>query len=207
MRTKIILSVILFVVVTLVISWWLYEQGHHKVSFDFKIQPLSVKITNSSREEVAILDKGSDLQLTDGTYYLYPNTEGIDSSPIPFTVQGRDTTIVVKPPQSQVILNQLLNQELEDIKATIIENYPEVVSQFNINRGQLQHQGDWYITTLSYKNSSNNNPRDTYKVALKKEEGIWVIMGTPQIIPTRHNMPGVPADIIKNAYDLIPDKR
>lgn len=199
------LVVALILVITAITYALLLLTSYRDITFDVRRQPLNLKIVDSNKKTVATFTNSQKINLKDGTYFAYPSGADIDDSAIKFTTNSRNTTIIIDPSISLDTLETTLSEEREDIIAEIITKYPDTIALFTIGRGQMLRQADWYITTLSYKNDSNDNPRDVYKVILNKVDNVWTVVESPQIVPTKFNFPSVPIDVIKNAYNLTKD--
>jgi hypothetical protein len=205
MKIKFILAVLVFIVLSSSVFVWWRLTNFRDITIDIVKPSVSVKIVGANKNSIATITRSATINLQDGTYFAYPIGGDIDETPIKFTTNKDMTRITIDPSISLGTLRTTLEQEREDIVAAIITKYPNNISQFTIDRGQLLRQGDWYITTLVYKNASNDNPRDTYKVIVQKIDGVWTVIGSPQIIPTKYNFPDVPIDIIENAHKLTKD--
>lgn len=205
MKIKFILAVLVFIVLSSSVFVWWRLTNFRDITIDIVKPSVSVKIVDVNKNSITTIKRSATINLQDGTYFAYPIGSDIDETPIKFTTNKDMTRITIDPSISLGTLRTTLEQEREDIVAAIITKYPNNISQFTIDRGQLLRQGDWYITTLVYKKASNDNPRDTYKVIVQKIDGVWTVVGSPQIIPTKYNFPDVPIDIIENAHKLTQD--
>lgn len=206
MKRKILITLaILIVIITASAYAWFVIMSHRDITFDVRRQPLTIKIVDDNKNTVATFTNSQKINLKDGEYTAYPSGGDVDESAITFRTNSKNTTIVIDPSVSLTTLNNSLGEEREEIIAKIFEKYPENIAQFTIGRGEMLRQADWYITTLSYKNDSNDNPRDVYKIILHKKDGVWEVVGKPEIIPTKYNFPSVPSDVVKNAYALTKD--
>lgn len=205
MKFKFIIAAIIFIAASSALYAWWYFSNYHNISFDLKTQPLEVHIVDSDDKTVITLTQNTVVTLRDGDYKAYPIGDNVDTAPIKFETNEKKTHITIDPSISFKTLSSNLDQEYEDIKAAIITKYPSIIAQFNIGRGQLLRQADWYVGVLTYKSSSNDNPKDRYKIILRKDSDGWQVVGSPQIIPTKYNFPSVPDDVLKSAYNLLPD--
>lgn len=203
-KLLLLLSILIFITTVSVYAWSIFT-SYRDITFDVRRQPLTVKIVDSNKNTVATFTNSQKINLKDGEYSAYPSGGDVDESAITFKTSSKNTTIVIDPSVSLNTLNSSLGEEREEIIAKIFEKYPDNIAQFTIGRGEMLRQADWYITTLAYKNDSNDNPKDVYKLILHKVNGIWEIVGTPQIIPTKFNFPTVPIDVIKSAHNLTKD--
>jgi hypothetical protein len=199
------IAIFVFILLASGVYYAWYQATYHTVSFKLKTTPMTAKITKDGKE-VAKIDHNTSLTLANGSYLLYPAATNIDTSAIGFTVDGKDTSVTVDPPIDSTTLSTSLDIEIDDIQAAIVTKYPQLISQFYVDKGQLLRQGDWYISTLTYKSSTNNNPKDRYKIILQKTNGQWAVVGSPQIVPTVYNFPKVPTDVVKSAYELLPER-
>ncbi len=199
------IAILVFILLASGVYYAWYQATYHTVSFTLKTTPMTAKITKDGKE-VAKIDHNTSLTLANGSYLLYPTATNIDTSAIGFTVDGKDTSVTIDPPIDSTTLSTSLDTEIDDIQAAIVTKYPQLISQFYVDKGQLLRQGDWYVSTLTYKSSTNDNPKDRYKIIMQKTNGQWAVIDTPQITPTKYNFPQVPTDVIKNAYELLPER-
>lgn len=205
MKSKFIITVLLFIVIASGSFIWWYTANNRDIVFDVKKSPLTVKITDRNKNTVATITSSTKLTLQDGTYYAYPSGNDVDQSAIAFTTSKSNTKITIDPSISLATLDKNLANEREAIQKVLFAKYPYLTARLNIDKGQLLRQADWYITTLSYKDSTNDSPKDVYKVILHKVNDTWDVVGSPQIVPTKYNFPDVPIDVIKSAYNLQKD--
>lgn len=181
--------------------WW-YFSTHQQVLFTIKAPGIKVELRDSSDKTVSTLSQNSTLTMANGEYTANPSGGDIDTSPIRFIVSNNTTEVVIDPPNSDAFLTLHLDDELEDIKASLIDAYPNIINRYTIGRGELLRDGTWYITTLRDKGDTNNSPKDIYRAILHKENGIWRVSGTPAIIPTKQTNPDAPADVRRSAFEL-----
>jgi hypothetical protein len=173
------------------------------VTFILKTQPLTVEI-HDNNSNVTTISNNTTLTLANGNYIAKPSGKNIDPSEIKFSVNGKDTSVTINPSFSSEYFNGLIKTEIEAINNIIVKRYPQLISKYIVHEGELQQQGEWYVTALTHKASTNNNPKDVYKIILRKMNGVWDVVNSPQIVPTLYNMPGVPTNIINAAYTFTP---
>lgn len=200
MKNKFILWALLSVTIVGCTGLILYRLNYHEISFVFRLEPMEVRIVDSNKKTINTLKTSTRLTLVNGSYELYPNGKNIDSSPIKFQVDGKSATIVIDPPASEEALSSILDEERNDIESAIFSEFPQNIAKFKIGRGELLKKGEWFVSSLTYKDSTNDNPRDVYKIILNKINNEWNVVNIPQIIPTKYNFPGVPQEIIDSAY-------
>lgn len=202
MRIKPIAAAIAVVILIGLGYFWWYSITFHTVAFDVKVQPMEAKVLDKSGKEVAVVRQTSRITLANGSYSLRPYSTGYDTAPIDFDVAGKNTTVTINPQFDENFLTDLLEEEFDEIKASIVAKYPKISAQFIIDKGKLLGKGEWYVSTLKYKSDSNNDPKDIYKIIMNKPAEDWEIVNVPQITPTIYTFPKVPLNIIQEAYNL-----
>jgi hypothetical protein len=205
LKAKIIIPLSLFALLLFsAVGYLWYENTYQSVTLVFKTQPLTVEVLDSSNKPVATVSTSATLTLANGNYSAKPSGRNIDSTPIKFSVDGKDMSVTINPSFSNEYFSGLIKTELEAINSIIVKRYPQLISKYTIHVGELQQQAEWYVTALTHKKSNNDNPKDAYKIILKKMNGVWDVVNSPQIVPTIYNMPGVPGNVISAAYNFTP---
>lgn len=205
LKAKILIPLSLFALILFsAIGYLWYESAYQSVTLVLKTQPLTVEIFNNSNNSVATVSASTTLTLANGNYTAKPSGRNIDSTPIKFSVEGKDASVTINPSFSNEYFSGLIKTEIEAINAIIVKRFPQLISKYTIHEGELQQQAEWYVTALTHKASTNDSPKDVYKIILKKVNGAWDVVNNPQIVPTLYNMPGVPSDVISAAYNFTP---
>lgn len=184
-----------------------YYGSFHKVTINVKNSEITADIyrMDPNAEEAnpatdAKIDtvKGTKvLSLQAGGYYAVPQGNKYDTSPINFTVTGKDTSASVNPGLSSTYLSSLLEQEQSAINLVITTKYPIATTSFKLNNGKLYGDGTWYGTTL-VQNAAAGNNGDVYRTILRKVNGIWQFVVTPSIIISVPDHSDIPVAVISD---------
>lgn len=203
-RPTLLYSVIGFVVVA-VIGFGFYWSSTASVIFLIHTDVSSAVLF--SQDDTGTLTKVSDIKdgvsqrLGKGTYAVVPDGDHIDPNPIPVTVEG-DTTVVINPDYSTTFLASLLGAEAEAITTAVSQQYPAVMQGYSIKTLQLFKKGEWAGGILAPNEFDEQNPVNIHHIVLKKESGKWTVAGTPQLILTTSNTPGIPREILQATNQL-----
>ncbi len=204
MKKRIIITLVIVLAVVSGLGVYNYITSFHTISFKLSRLPMKAAIFKKDSDQlITSITQDSQQTLQNGNYYIKPSGDNVDTAIIPFTVT-KEETITVDPSYASDFLFKALDDQIDDIHAMIIEQYPRLIGQFNIKRGKLLEKGEWYVTLLTYKNSSNDNPRDNYRVILHYENNKWKVVNKPEIVPTKHNFQTVPQTVLEQAQKLNP---
>ena len=201
---RVLISIIVVALLFVAGGYKWYVDTYHAVTFTLKTSPMTVSIKNNKDETIEVIKDDGSMTLANGEYTANPSGSNVDTTPVKFTVAGRDSIIVIDAGYAADYLASLLDQEIDAINSAIVTRYPRIINQYTIQRGELQQKGEWYVTNLVNKRSTNDSPKDVYKVILFKSNDTWTVQNQPEILPTVHNMPGVPNAVIENAYSVDP---
>lgn len=116
-------------------------------------------------------------------------------------VKEAKAAVEVKPNFSEQKLASLLPAEKEAIDKAIVALSPNLTALYRISQGKLFAQGEWYGTTLVYKGSDELSS-DTLKLVARKENGVWTIVGKPQLYQSNALNPAIPLEIAQAANNL-----
>jgi hypothetical protein len=109
---------------------------------------------------------------------------------------GNKSKITIQPYYSTQKLDELLTDSvIEAIHEKINQEYTDILDEYSIQKGKLYHYGDWYSTTLTYK-QDYNEVSDTLTVIVKKTPQGWNIAADPNITFDKLNNPTIPVDIL-----------
>lgn len=101
-------------------------------------------------------------------------------------------------PQHKVDLVKLLQSSEPEILTALTSSYPQISSDYTINKGKLYGDGSWYGTTLNYRGEDTMN-RDTLRVLMQFQDGKWVVRTTPpEILLSKQKYPDVPVEILRS---------
>lgn len=97
----------------------------------------------------------------------------------------------------ELSLEEKLIKEQSVINGVLVGKFPLVATDYTVNKGQLFDKGQWYGTTLTYKGQDINN-RDTLRVLMHKEGGVWKLLTTPpRPLLSIKEFPDVPKTILQ----------
>ncbi len=212
-KNTLIIASIVILLIAAGIGLYLYSQTFHAVSIVFKQDNISAKLYKSIGDtdsdddkgpELKILTKSESISLQDGEYFLVAEGETIATTPIGFTVQGKDTTVEVDPSYSQSYLKRQLEGQVATIHALIKQKYPTIIADYTIQEGQLYQKGDWYGTVLTKNISDQRDVADFYRVVLHKNSTTWEVIDSPVLVLTSSEFKNVPIDVLKSINTLVP---
>lgn len=152
------------------------------------------------------ITKSGELSLQNGAYYIIPEGEKISKEEITFTVDNGPLSVDVRPSYSDEYLISLLNSEQAAITQVITDKFPSNMANYVIKEGALYKKGEWYGALLM-SNASNPDLRsqsDYYRIILHKENGVWSVVQTPQLVLSAAEFKDVPADILRAVNKLTP---
>jgi hypothetical protein len=135
------------------------------------------------------------LQLQDGNYCVESTNKNYSQTPVCFTVDDKDMSVVVDPNYSKDYLSELLPSEIDSINLLIQNTYKEVIDGFVLKQGALLGHGEWYGGTLTQR-VARSDQGDVYRFLLKKTDGIWNVIVNPKIILSKFDYPAIPFDIL-----------
>lgn len=152
---------------------------------------------------------GEEISLEKGSYILqYDAADNYQDHFVAIELNEKRQTVNISPEHSQEYFDKILDSEIDSIDKVIQEKYPKTKSLYEIQRGSLYKDGEWYGTTLLYKGGirgDNFLKTDTLRIILKKENGQWAIKtNPPNILFNKYAYPDVPEDILRSVNNLSP---
>lgn len=101
-------------------------------------------------------------------------------------------------------LEVLLITEQPAITTLLIEQYPNISTDYTVDRAKLYHRGEWYGAILQYKGSDVNN-RDTLRIVLQKKNGEWTTKTPiPKPLVNKQDIPDAPISILNDINRAAP---
>ena len=169
------------------------------VTFEFSQKDISVKLfknlPDNTSSEVTTMEDTTTLTLDNGAYYYVPSGAKLAGDATTFDITN-DTTFIVDPTYNLEALNTELEIQQTAIHNAIKQTYSLIGQNYTIQQGKLYNHGQWYITTLTDKRSSNRNPFDTYRIVALNENGVWRTMTKPELVLSAIDYPGIPKNIL-----------
>jgi len=213
-RKKLVLVSTIFVAV--IVLWFLYTiySSYHRLHITTTSNTL-VRVYEASRGDgstelsydpdslVGEATGSKDFRLRDGRYIVVvPKQQDYKELRKAILIKGQDKTLKLEPEFSDEKLNKLLTpDELAKITATLSAKYPRI-RLYSISPGKLYKQGQWYATTLLYKDQSDIFNSDTLRVILHKKDSVWnIVTDPPEIIISKVVYPDIPGDIVDDIND------
>lgn len=201
---KLLPTVTIFVIITVIITGVFYLLSLRKVTFDIQSNVNNVIIYNSNDNEVNRISSSGDISLREGDYYVISEGEHLDTGKIHFTVEKNNKTVTINPSYSEGHLNDLLGNEIKDIEAAISSRYPSLISEYTLERGSLYRHGDWFGGLLAPKVSDIRQQRDPYRVVLHKKDSEWQVIRRPEYILTSSRHSEVPIGVLRQINQIVP---
>lgn len=97
-------------------------------------------------------------------------------------------------------LQVLLANELPLINQTINNKYPDQLKSYQLEEGRLYLKGEWFGGKLIKKDSVEYS--DKYLVVLKKENGNWQVVVTPDLALSSDVYPDIPKEVLSGVNIL-----
>lgn len=203
MNRKIIAFIITVVALSGLISIATYLLSFRTVTFSVTRENLSLNVYSGTDREhknkiSEVRDKDT-LRLQEGSYQAIPTDPNYDDLPLYFTVEKSDKTVDLTPTYSQARLDSLLNEELQTIQTLLRSTYPRINTTFELAKGKLYREGQWYATTLTQIPENRGDIGDIYHVVMFKKDGQWAIIHKPSLVLTTGEHKDVPLDILQDA--------
>lgn len=153
-------------------------------------------------EKVAVIKSGEQYTFSKGLYALKPYGNKIKTDLITLNVGNTPVRKSIDIDYVNSYLSDLLKGEKTVINTAITDSNPQLAKLYSINSGTLYHHGEWYGTTLSYIGTETLQ-RDTLRLVLKKDNGVWkVVTNPPQIVLSAKEYPSIPFNVLKAVNDI-----
>ena len=209
MNKKYTILIILSLLTIGILCYSFYLSSLHKISFETKgsFSTIDIYKRHSSEKISTInLQKKEVLSLPNDNYYAVLPDSAYNQTPVYFTVDNKDLTVSINPDYSDEHLETLLKTEQSAIY-NVIDKYlnSENTQDYIIKKGALFEKGDWFGGVLVNKKADNNNPKDTYRVILKKDNESWSMATTPMIIFSSAALPDIPIEVLRKVNALHAD--
>lgn len=149
-----------------------------------------------------LTSSGQKLKLKKGSYaFRYDAHENYEDLFVEVGVQENGQVVELVPRFSEEYLNSLVDKELPAVTRTLKDKYQKI-SAYEIRRGKLYKNGDWYGTVLVYKGKEYENS-DTLRIVLRKNDGKWeVASDPPNIVLSKLLYPDIPEEILREVNSL-----
>lgn len=197
------IAVVMIAVVIILIVQSLSKSDMHPISFNITQADITVtvyqKINQATGEskEIDTFSSTETINLPKGKYYYFVEGEHVDASTVEFSIPD-ETNLIVNPDYDSRYLSSLLETEVTNINQLIETNYAKITNGYEINPGKFYKQGQWYATIISDLRSTNEDPYDTYRIVLNKQNGNWVVMTTPEISLSAVTFSEIPREILSD---------
>jgi len=206
------LSTILFVSVVLAFN---YFTSFQTLSISFAHNSLKAEIypanSGDGADELSYIHSlvesvGEDktVRLKKGTYIVKsPQSGDYKETLTRVVLESSKESVFIQPDYTDQKLNNLLTQESTAIHTAIAAKYRRIPELYTISQGKLFGQGEWYATTLVYKNQADLYQSDTLRIILHKDGDSWKVATTPpEIIISKVIYPDIPSFVIDGANNL-----
>lgn len=211
-KKKIILvTLAVLAVVSGLVLYNLYINSRQTVTLNYDRELFTLSLYDSDEVDHVITKKGSSIKmvapgevftLSKGTYVIEPSGENIKADPIILPVGDTPVNQTIEIPYSDTLLKSSLATERDQIMATLTRTLPANLSLYIIEPGKLYKRGEWYATTLTYKNKVSES-RDTLRLVMKKEADRWSLATKPpQISLSSVIYKDIPKDILSDINKL-----
>lgn len=205
-RKLIIIVVIVAIVLAIAASVAIYLLSFRSVTFNFKKDNLSISVYRADdtdrKSKVAETKQTTTVRLQEGKYVAIPSGDNYSPAPISFSVDKSDSTVTISPAYSSEHLNALLSEELPAINSVLQTSFGTTLTDFEIARGKLYLEGQWYATTFTHKMEDPADQGDIYRTILLKKDNQWTIVGKPKLVATQSDFPSVPLVVLQDVNRL-----
>lgn len=131
----------------------------------------------------------------------YEGEKGYENNSLNFKTEYNDKEIKLEPSFTNDRLAALLPQKQEAINAAIKKIGP-AISLYDVQPGKLYKTGEWYGTTLKYK-QLDITMDDTLRIILHEESGRWMLAtDPPDITLSKYTYPKIPEDVLRSVNKL-----
>lgn len=115
-------------------------------------------------------------------------------------VGGNTRQVNIDPEFSAEKIAALIAAERSQLESAVFSGLQNQ-SSYTLGQGTLFDHGAWYISKLTYKNSSDANS-DTLRVLLRKDGDTWQRIGTPALVFTAYSTKNIPLNVLNavNTY-------
>lgn len=157
----------------------------------------------SDPHTTSVTKSGRTVHLSKGPYVItYTGSSGYANGDININLGDTKKTVTIDPPYSQSRLSSMLDAEFGAIKTALTQKYKNL-SLYEVQKGKLYQQGEWYGTKLTYKGTDVFNS-DTLRVVLHKVNGNWVVATDPPNISLSSILyPDVPIEVLKDVNNFL----
>lgn len=214
MKKFIIISIIVILLAGATIAALVYFNSFQKVSIVLgegvtsahlhKVDPEKGHSHEIVGDDLQELTASGELSLQNGSYFIIPEGDKISKEEIGFTVNGSPLTVEVKPGYSEEYLSSVLKTEEPTITTAITERFPAEAQNYTVTKGTLYEKADWYGALLVRKVSDPRDQRDYYRIVLHKQNDVWQVVNTPQLVLTSAEFKDVPVDVLRAINQLNP---
>lgn len=203
MNRKIIAFIVTVVVLSGLISVVAYILSFRTITFSIDRKDLSLAVYAASdrdhKNKIGEIRDKDTLRLQEGSFQAIPTDPNYDNLPLYFNVEKGDKNVDLNPAYSQARLDSLLEENLAALRSLLVRTYPQISKGYELAKGKLYREGQWYATTLTQIPESRGDVGDIYHVLLLKKDGQWVIVHKPSLILTTAELKDVPLDILQDA--------
>lgn len=168
-----------------------------------KVGDGSVALEYYKDQPLNTISKNSHLTLKKGDYVIVSNADSTYRSFIHSVHLGDNPNrITVSQDYTKEKLDAITKTESPLVAQALTKKYKRI-SLYTISPGKAYKQGQWYGTTLVYKDQSEAYQGDTLRVILKKENNQWnVVTDPPSISISKIIFPQIPGDVISDVDNL-----
>ncbi len=175
---------------------------YHDITFKTDKSGLTVELYGSDKKNIGSFTSSEyKKSLKDGDYYYAVKASGYDDSKIKFEVSGVAKDVNIKAVRSSGFLSSQYESQKDEILSVIRLTYKSTINNYDIIKGQLFGDGDWFGAIIKRKIDSRDIT-DLYRVILHKEDGAWVMIRYPEIVITKSNFPDIPSSVIDGVNNL-----
>lgn len=159
----------------------------------------TVSIVSEDRKyNIRNIHTGSTIKLPDGKYtYSFSNNDYTKEG-LAFTKTASLKSIeLTEPSYSKSKLSNILEGDKSALTRVLLTTLTNAPIPYVIRNISLYDKGEWAGAVVTPSEYDENNPQGLYRILLRKSGTSWSIVGSPQFVLTKYNIPNaVPLDIL-----------
>lgn len=177
------------------VGWRIYN-SYATVTFTFNPSHGQVRLTNTSRGEIAV-SANQPVRLLKGEYTLSRYGRFVEPESELVRIDGSWKSRILSFSFTPAKLAELYADEQPAITEAIAARYPRLNELYTLRQEALYGRGEYFGATLYY-NDRTSDQRDTLHLLAYKKAGEWRILSTPpEPILSKQNYESVPPGVLK----------
>lgn len=151
------------------------------------------------------IEFNTDLKLDRGTYVAEYSQEGFELSRRDIFLDKEIVNVTFDYQINTPALELIFEQSKQDIHNSLEESYPGMLSRYKIAKEGVYDDGSWYGAILETIVDTSLQ-RDTVRIVLRNEAGIWRVAAKPYITISQAEYPEIPESVLDEINIIIEDR-